>query len=321
MKLVISSKNGKVSVPSELLSYIDRATKTDISVFLAIASLGTPISVSADAERIASLSGTSRDDVIMSAAFWRGTGLLTETEDTAEAAKTAPTEKNEPSKKPAPRFEMPSLSAADIAAITKNSPEKLEIINTCQGIVGKMFNTSECAVILGLKEYLGVDDEYIAIVTAYCVKKGKRSVKYIEKTAIDLYDRDIDSTAALEEHICRLEKKDTLEARLRSLIGAGARAFTPKEKACIERWSSEFPFEFDVIEHAYGKTVGAIGKPSIPYMDKILLSWHEKGHKTLSEIENGEIPPEISTGGSFDTDDFFRMAVKRGLDVGNTESK
>lgn len=257
------------------------------------------------ADAIAERAGVGREELMASVAFWRGAGAFTVVGGVPE-----PT----PQKRLV-SSEMPRLTAADVAEIIEKTPERKGLIDACQQTMGKMFNTAECSVVLGLKEYLGVDDEYILMIAAYCARREKKSVKYLEKTAISIYDREIDTTAALEEHLLWLETKDTFESKLRRLLGTGSRSFSKKEKDAIDRWVRKYAFEFDLIELAYGKTVDAIGKASVPYMDKILSSWHEKGYKTVSDVEVGESGGKPAETENFDTDDFFRLAVKRGLEL------
>ncbi len=299
-------QNGILNIPVSAAEAVKTATRADMAVLLCIAAepmAGVDFDSCADA--VAARAGVTREELTASLAFWRGAGVFTVI---GAAAEPAP-------KKHLLSSEIPRLTAEDVKQIMAEAPERKGLLDACQQTLGKMFNTSECSVILGLKEYLGVEDEYILMVAAYCARKEKKNVKYLEATTVSIYDRGIDTTAALEEHFLWLETKDTFEAKLRRLIGVGARKFSPKEQAAIDRWIREFAFEFDVIELAYAKTVDSIGKASVPYMDKILASWHEKSYKTASDVEKGESEGKPADSENFDTDDFFRLAVKRGLEL------
>ncbi len=296
-------------MPADIKKHVRTATKADLAVLIILA--GEPQTwgdLDSSIDELAARADLGREEFLSSVSFWRGAGVITTEGELKLSPQTSSSKKTV-----RPKSEPTTLSAQDVSKIMSSSPKRLSLINACQQTMGKMFNTSEASVVLGLKEYLGVEDDYILMLAAYCVRRDKKSVKYLEKMAIDLYDREIDTTPALEEHLCWLEKKDDFESKLRRLLGTGARAFSKKEKACIERWLREFAFEFAVIELAYGKTVDAIGKSSVPYMDKILESWHAKGYKTVLDVESGDTGGGNTDAGSFDTDDFFSMAVKRGL--------
>ena len=68
-------------------------------------------------------------------------------------------------------------------------------------------------------------------------------------------------------------------------------------------------------------TVDAIGNVSVPYRIKFLRAGMRRGFKSvLQEIDEAEAKYRAkkekdvgSSGGSFDTDEFFQLAVKRGL--------
>ncbi len=306
MKLTLNYQNGILNIPVSAADAVKTATRTDMAVLLCVAAEPAVMSdLDSCADAVALRAGVSKEELAAAVAFWRGAGVITVTGGAPE-----PT-----SKRHLVSSEIPRLTAEDVKTIMATAPERKGLIDACQQTMGKMFNTAECSIVLGLKEYLGVEDEYILMIAAYCARREKNSVKYLEKTAISIYDREIDTTAALEEHLVWLETKDTFESKLRRLLGTGTRSFSKKEKDSIDRWVREYAFDFDVIELAYGKTVDAIGKASVPYMDRILGSWHEKGYKTASDIELGESGGKPVNTENFDTDDFFRLAVKRGLEL------
>lgn len=82
------------------------------------------------------------------------------------------------------------------------------------------------------------------------------------------------------------------------------------------RWVGEWGFDFPVIERAYEITVDSIHEPSVPYVNKILETWYTTGYKTLEDVtaalaENGKKSAEAQKNSSFDTDDFFELALRR----------
>lgn len=306
VKIRIEYKNGILNIPASVADNVAGATKTDLALILLLAKEPSACdSLDVKADELAEKLGVDRAEITASIAFWRGAGVIAVEDE----------KRRTPERKLAPSREIPPLSAEDVERMAKTAPERLSLIDACAQTLGRMLNSSESSCLLALRDYLGVDDEYILLTAAYCVRKGKKNVKYIEKTALSLYDSEIESTSALEEHLLRLETRDELESRLRRLIGAGERSFTSKEKERFGRWQEEYGFDFDVIRLAYEKTVDATGKASVAYMDKILTSWHEKGYRTPDDVTSCESAAKDAKG-SFDTDDFFSMAVKRGLENG-----
>ncbi len=300
MKIRIEYKNGILNIPAAVIDNLVGATKTDLALIMLLAKDPSVCeSLETKTQELAEKLGTDRDDIKSAIAFWRGAGVLA-VEDKRDERRVAP------------KREIPPLSASDVERMSKEAPERLSLLDACSQTLGHILNSSESSCLLALRDYLGVEDEYILLVAAYCARKGKKNVKYIEKTALSIYDNEIESILALEEYLFKLETKDEFENRLRRLLGVGARTFTKAERERFDRWQNTFGFGFDLIELAYEKTANATGTASVAYMDKILSSWNEKGIKTPDDVAACDAEKK-SIESSFDTDDFFSMAVKRGL--------
>lgn len=203
------------------------------------------------------------------------------------------------------------------------------LIEACQQISGKIYSTSEMAVIAGLSDELCLDGEYILTLLKWCVQNGKRSLRYIEKTAFSLTDEGIVTPDALNAYILRKEAASTAEGRLRRLFGISDRALTSKEEKCFTRWCVDWGFSDEVIGLAYDITVEATGKAAVNYADKILEKWHAAGvcdeasaveHTAKWREERAAQPQSRATNArakagetrtSFDADDFFSRALER----------
>lgn len=64
------------------------------------------------------------------------------------------------------------------------------------------------------------------------------------------------------------------------------RELTDKEKEYFRRWFS-LGLSNELIAGAYEMTFVRTGGWNIAYMDKLLLSWHAKGMRTLEEVKKG----------------------------------
>ena len=239
----------------------------------------------------------------------------------------------------ASRFEQrPQYSGEELAALTDaHGGELRKLIDTCQGIVGRIFTQAEAAKVVGLYEYLGLDIEHILALFTYCAHRGKRAVGYVEKTAYNLYDEGIDSAAKLEEYIKKKEEKEREEAHLRSLFGLGSRALTAKERQEFAKWLHEWRLPEEVVVRAYELTVENTGKYSLAYMSRVLESWYMAGLCSIEKLDEYERKRLTSVGGasktgavrsahgasgaaqngadSFDTDRFVELALARSYDA------
>ena len=314
MKITVNFSDGVANLPLSAAKCIKSATREELASLLAALSDARAFSdFDSCADDIASAAGVSRAELESSLSFWRGAGVIS-----IDGAQNA-AENSAPRRKLSPKRESPELSGRDVEAIVASSPERVSLLNECQQTLGHVFNNAESAVVLSMREYLGLEDEYILLLLAYCAKRGKTSVKYAEKMAYSLYDRGIETSEALEEYLTWLESSLELEGRFRKLAGLGSRAFSKKEREYFERWAREFGYSYDMIDAAYSATVNAIGKFSMPYMNKILESWHNEGYKTPEDAAARSRKDGDGTRGGFDTDDFFEMAVRRGISGGGSQ--
>lgn len=361
MDIKINYGDAVCAIPARALAERD-AERADLLVLMQLCS--DPYS----AENIPLLAkriGCTQKKVLSSIEFWREAGIITvENADTtlaasanpaaasaahvsaASAASAASASTAAASTVPAPageggasRFELrPQYSGEELAALTDaHGGELRKLIDTCQGIVGRIFTQAEAGKVVGLYEYLGLDIEHILSLFTYCVHRGKSAVGYVEKTAYNLYDEGIDSAAKLEEYIKKKEEKEREEAHLRSLFGLGSRALTAKERQAFTQWLHEWKLPEEVLVRAYEQTVENTGKYSLAYMSRVLESWYMAGLCSIEKLDEYERKRMTSVGGasktgaarsahgasgaaqggadSFDTDRFVELALARSYDA------
>ena len=210
-----------------------------------------------------------------------------------------------------------------------------ELIDECQRLMGRLFNPTEIAVIVGLSEQLAFDFTYILTLVAYCAKTKKLTLRYVERMAIGLHDEGITTPEALDYYLKRLEKSASMEGKLRKLFGMGERALSKAEKECFARWVCDFGFDMEVIGMAYDITVNTQQKALVRYADKILTRWHDAGCKTAGDCEallqkeakeqprkrSGRPAPDPERPTSFSTDDFFAKALERSYGTAPDQDK
>ena len=248
--------------------------------------------------------GATRAQIEDAIAYWQNAGVLSEAQVTREAEAAPQAEKD--TKPHLDRAaQLPHYNTAETASFLSAHPSATGLIDCCQQELGKIFNTSETETIIGLLDYLSLDPEYILLLCAHSAKRGKKSLRYIEKTAISYHDEGILTYEQLEEH--------SAERALRDMFGIGKRALTKKEREAFFSWTAEWEMPMDVISHAYEIAVGRTNEPSVPYTNAILQKWHTEGLATLADVEKFETArrPGGKCSSSFETDDFFEAALQR----------
>ena len=321
----ISFLYGKSAVvlPSKVASKLDRATKRDLKILFALAENRMLCEIAeTEPSKVASLIGCTESELMASISFWRGAGVMEseENETVPEESKAAETQKTEDEKKAEKKAalakknaladELPKYTTVELTGLLEEQKDMAVLIDECQRAVGKVFNTHEINVIIGLRDYLKLDEEYILLLIDYCKKIGKNSLHYIKKCAFSFCDEGITEAYMLAEKIRKMEAVAGLENEIKTLFGMHGRQLTTKEKKFIAAWIGEYGYGIDVIKKAYEMTIDTIHEPVPAYANAIIERWHASGLKNLEEIEAAETEA-LPSNGSFDTNEFFELASKR----------
>ena len=232
-------------LPSSALDFIDRAKKFDVKVLLLIASSDvyrTEKGTSLMAEKLE----CEQKDVEASLAFWNGAGIIDVADDKSEKVKKD--EKTEDKKEDVTQAvpkrvkvsDLPQYTTEELNALLEKHDGVCSLIDECQQILGKMFNTSEVKILMGLYDHLELDDEYILVLMHYCNEIEKRSLRYVEKVAISCLDEGITEARVLQETLRAREENRKIENKIRSIFGISSRAFTAKEKGLVRSEGKEY---------------------------------------------------------------------------------
>lgn len=323
MTIAMEYGKGVVALPEAVLSYLDKASPLALRLFLLLASdrsLRENFSPSDAAKDFA----VTTKDMEQALNFWVNAGLISlSSADSQEEKRTAQKPRVSVSAKTGENGEsvtvvtsgMPNYTGKEIEAMMQGDESLALLVEECQRIAGKMFGVHEITRLLGMADYLRFDHDSILLLFAYAGKLGKCSVAYVEKIATSLVNEGITSYGEVEAYLSAKEKQHTLEGFVRKLAGVSQRAFSAKEKKFLAKWS-ELAFSESILTLAYEVTVDNTGAFSFPYMNKVLLNWHEAGYTTAEEV-NAAIrsyreKKEDTNDASFDVNEFFEAAIKRG---------
>ncbi|MBE6530531.1 MAG: DnaD domain protein [Ruminococcaceae bacterium] len=258
--------------------------------------------------------------------YWCGAGLLKKGRKSAKAASGDTAKREEPKKTAEPlhrggklerKSEMPSYSSTELAELIEKRSITAEFINEAQRVVGKIFNTHEVNILVGMIDYIGFDEASVIIILSHMVNLGKRSLRYAEQLAFSLYDEGITDAEALQLRLKKMEGYTKTESEVRAMFGMTGRSLTTKEKKFLRAWIENMGFDTEVIRLAYDITVDAIHEPAPAYANSILEGWYALGLTTTEAIAAAEDEKKQKKkatkpdGNSFDTDEFFEAALRR----------
>ncbi len=294
--------DGLILLPREVLSRLKGASAAELKVLLYLYAWKQ-----ADAKEMASQLGISPAEAEAAVAFWRGAGIVEPDEDAGP-------------KKPVPASTslFRNYDTETIVAYQKQH----DTFRVCCDLVGeklgKQLTKNDYSSLLYLCDYVGLPPEMVSGVAEYCVSRGKRSMQYLMKAALAMYEQDgVDSYEKFERHMAHLEQVDAGVERVRRLCGFGDRELTAKEDTILKRWFGEWGLQDDLVRLAFEKTVDTLGKVSLSYMNAMLKRWYESGLTTPAEVaEKDKKPSSVggeSAAGYGDGDAFFEAALKAGF--------
>ncbi len=335
MKLKFVYRGGALVLPDTVLDKMGRANEQDLRILLALAA--NPYTATDARRAIGEVAGRLSLEVAtveVSLSFWRGTGVLgAEEDETPATGKEKRTEKKtvgapapqkgsgaakEPDAGKAavliPEKGLPVYTAEELEQIIAGSQPMKELLNAAQQVFGKIFNTAEFSVVVGMVDHLGFDGEYVLLILSHCRRMNKKSIRYAEKVALSLHDEGITDARSLEEHLHGIERMAQAQGQIRQMFGIGARSLTTKEKGMVEKWVGTMGFSMEVIRKAYEITVDSTKEhtPSIPYANTILERWHAAGYRTAGEVDAALAEyKKNKDNGALDVDGFFDAALKR----------
>lgn len=194
--------------------------------------------------------------------------------------KTEAVETEERTLEETPAYVKPDYSLDDIKSFKQNASYS-ELLFVVEQYLGKPLTPSEIKTVLFFCDVLGFSSELIDYLFDYCIGKGKRDFRYIEKVAIGWKEEGITTP----KQAARASKK--YDKTVYSIMNALGKNNPPTKKEadfCI-KWTNELGFDIDVISQACERTVLATDSHRFEYADKILCAWYSAGVHHKNDIK------------------------------------
>lgn len=165
---------------------------------------------------------------------------------------------------------------------TRESTSELMFI--AESYLGRTLSPNDICSILFISDELHFSFDLIDYLLQYCIDRGKRDFRYIEKVAISWAQAHITSPEQAQAQAMKYDK-DTYTVM--NALGKNNQP-TPKEAEFIRRWYQIYGFTSDVILEACERTVLATDKHRFEYADKILNSWKSLGIHHKADIAKAD---------------------------------
>ncbi|MBR7133697.1 MAG: DnaD domain protein [Clostridia bacterium] len=247
---------------------------------------------------IALNTGVSEYDVGEALLYFADAGILVPEQPQRTAAQ-------KPQKKTVRRAEKPNRN--DIARRSEEDENIRYLMAQAQLKFGRILKDNEANTLVWLYDDIGIPVSLILYIIQYAANKEKLNIRFIEATAISWFDMGIETIEQADEQM----RKEAVEEKAWSVVatafGIEKRKPSQKEKELSVKWVDEWKLSREMLAAAYDACVNTKSKFSMPYTEKILESWHEKGYKTPEDIPQGTAKNQERDYGAYDIDLYEKM--------------
>lgn len=175
----------------------------------------------------------------------------------------------------------PNYTLDELKAFKSNEATS-RLLFVAEQYLKKTLSPNEVRTILFISDKLGFSEDLIDYLIQYCVDRGKKDLRYIEKVAISWAQQGISTP----KQAARLAGKyDKSVYAVMKALGKNDMP-TQTEVSYINRWIKEYGFTMDIIYAACERTVLATDKHRFEYTDSILSSWYKAGVQHKSDIQS-----------------------------------
>ncbi len=178
-----------------------------------------------------------------------------------------------------PSYEKPSYTTQQLRDF-KEREDTAQLLFIAQSYLGRPLTPTEMKSILFMMDVLHFSEDLIDYLIQYCVDRGKKDFKYIEKVAINWAEQGITTPKQAQTIASKYDKN---VYAIMNRLGK-SNSPTAKEMEFINRWTKEWEFDNDIIFEACERTVLATDKHRFEYADSILSKWKKEDVHRRSDI-------------------------------------
>ncbi len=164
----------------------------------------------------------------------------------------------------------------------KSNEATARLLFVAEQYLKKTLSANEVRTILFISDKLGFSEDLIDYLIQYCVDRGKKDLRYIEKVAISWAKQGISTPRQASRLAGKYDKS------VYAVMKALGKNDTPTqtEASYITRWMKEYGFTTDIIFAACERTVLATDKHRFEYADSILDNWYKAGVHHKEDIQS-----------------------------------
>jgi DnaD/phage-associated family protein len=156
-----------------------------------------------------------------------------------------------------------------------------ELMFIAQQYLGKTLTSTEARTLCFFYDGLHFSPDLIDFLIEYCVSRGHKSFRYMEKVAMNWHEQGISTVHAARTQIESYHREyyDILKA-----LGSDGRHPVEAEIKMMKKWLETWELPMPVILEACERTVLKTQKPTLRYADGILSRWQAEGVKSVDDV-------------------------------------
>jgi DnaD/phage-associated family protein len=297
--------------------YMPHANGEFVKIYLYLLRVSQDPAKSVSLSQIADRMACTENDVVRAVRYWEKTGLLiVETDEKRNIAGITfadPLKSKEEAVREKSSRNSQSGSSSESAAgaektakseepytLTEDKMTELagkedvqELLFIAEKYMSRPLTRTDQQKIFYFLDGLRFSTDLVDYLIEYCVSRGHKSIRYIEKVALAWHDAGIKTVTEARESTGKYHKEyyDIFKA-----LGVNNHNPITAEIRIMDKWLVTYGFPMDVITEACTRTILNTSKPTLGYADGILTNWWNTGVKTMNDIKAQDARREKGKG-------------------------
>lgn len=202
-------------------------------------------------------------------------------------------------------------SRADVIKRGLEDKQLMFLLREAQLKFGRNLKQNESQLLVSLYDDHGMDASVILLLLQYAAREGKCNLSFVKKTATQWINQGVENVIDAERIIAESAKQNLAWNIVQSAFGIEKRNPSAKEVELSNLWINEWKISKDLLKSAYDACVDAKTKLSMPYVAKIIESWHKDGitspEQTTAKKQKVEKTSAKTDYAGYDLDLFEKM--------------
>ena len=297
--------------------YMPHANGEFVKIYLYLLRVSQDPAKSVSLSQIADRMTCTETDVVRAVRYWEKTGLLiVETDEkrniagitfadpikvreetvkeksSGKAQEDSPSEGGSRPEEPVSKEEPYTLTEDKMAELA-GKEDVQELLFIAEKYMSRPLTRTDQQKIFYFLDGLHFSTDLIDYLIEYCVSRGHKSIRYIEKVALAWHDAGIKTVTEARESTGKYHKEyyDIFKA-----LGVNNHNPITAEIRIMDKWLVTYNFPMDVITEACTRTILNTSKPTLGYADGILTNWWNAGVKTSEDIKAQDARHEKGKG-------------------------